>query len=80
MTTYVVEIFGADNAILSRGVEEAPDLSREELFAFAREAVEKFWIVWGPTTDVAPTPAYVRILRDDDEMLRVSVWHETRLQ
>lgn len=81
MAKYAIELFQADDAILARGEREAASLSRDEMLAWAREAAEKFGIVWNITDKVrGPTLGYARLLCDGSEVLRMSIPSELNLQ
>jgi hypothetical protein len=82
MPRYTIELFRTGDEIASRGQrDEISALSRDDLMALARDAVEKFGLVWGINDEVrAPTPSHVRILCDGAELLRVKVPSELTLQ
>jgi hypothetical protein len=81
MSAYTIELFDTDDAIMARSERDAPNLTRDEMLAWARDAAEKFGMVWDINDRVrAPSLGYACILCDGGEVLRLKVPSELSLQ
>lgn len=81
MPKYTIELFKDDGAILARGERDAPILNRAEMLQWAREAAERFGMVWSVSDKVsAPPLSYASILCEGRELLRLNIPSELSLQ
>jgi hypothetical protein len=82
MPRYTVELLQVDDTLMARsGDREVPSLTSDEILAWARDAAEKFGLVWDLTDRVRrPTLGYARILCDGAELLRLTVPTELSAQ
>jgi hypothetical protein len=82
MPKYTIELFQMDDTLLARSSDrEVPSLTRDEMLAWARDAAEKFGMVWEiGHSACAPTLGYARVVCDGLEVLRVSVPSELGVQ
>jgi hypothetical protein len=72
MPKYTIELFHMDDTLLARSSDrEVPSLTRDEMLAWARDAAEKFGMVWDISDRIRPpTLGYARIICDGAEILR----------